>query len=370
MIQWTKDRRLGGFGFVGAVAGGTAAALVLSGAVLAWLWVTGGNSQSLLVTTGITALFIIGFNIFAGTTGIVSFGHPAFVAIGAYAAGIVAVPLAIKAATLPHLPEPLDVVELGFWPSLAVGGLAASLAALAVGPIVMRLTGIAAGIMTFGLLVITNEVIRNLEQFTRGTQTFFGVPKAAEPVVVYGIVSGAVLLSLAYKFSRWGLEARSVRDDPLAAETVGINVVRARLVAWVLSAFVMGVAGALFAHHLTAFSPRSFFIPMVIPILVMAVLGGTSSVLGGIVGVAIVTVWLELMRSIEGGNLFGLELPSVIGVSQFTLGVGLILLLWLRPSGLLGSWELTFVRPRPLPGSAPAARARAGDEGGRRNDET
>ena len=344
MIRWTKDQRLNRFGLVGVLAGGTLAALTLSAIVLIWLWLTGGNTQSLLVTTGITALFIIGFNIFAGNTGIVSFGHPAFVAIGAYAAGIVAVPVAIKAVTLPNLPAPLDTIEFGFWPALLIGGLAAALVALMIGPIVMRLTGIAAGIMTFGLLVITNEVIRNLEQFTRGTQTFFGVPKAADPLIVYGIVCAAVLLSLAYKFSRWGLAARSVRDDPLAAETVGINVVRARLIAWVLSAFVMGVAGALFAYHLTAFSPRSFFLPMVIPMLVMAVLGGTASVLGGIVGVVIITAWLEFMRAVEGGSLLGLTFPSVIGISQFTLGVGLILLLWLRPRGLLGSWELELGR--------------------------
>jgi len=108
----------------------------------------------------------------------------------------------------------------------------------------------------------------------------------------------------------------------------------------------MGVAGALLAHHLTAFSPRPFYIYMVIPMLVMAVLGGTGSTIGGIVGVVVVAAWLELMRGAEGSSLFDVEFPSVIGLSQLTLGVGLILLLWLRPPGLLGQTKLE-VGPRP-----------------------
>ena len=341
----THDRGLGRFSLLGTALGGTTVVVAVSIVVLAWVWATGGRSDSLLINVGITAVMVIGYQVFVGNTGIVSFGHPAFVGIGAYVGGLVAVPPGIKSAILPDLPGWLMNVSFGFYPSIFVGGAAAGLAALVVGPVVMRLSGATAGIMTFGLLVITNEVIRNLDQFTRGTQTFFGVPKASGLVEVYGLLCALTAVSLVYKFSKFGLRARAARDDPLAAETSGINVVRTRVGAWVLSASITGVAGVLLAHQLTAFSPQSFFITMVIPVMVMAVLGGTASIIGGVAGVAVISAWLEFMRGIEGGSLLGLfEIPAVIGISQLTLGVGLILVLRLRPRGLFGSTEFAWRR--------------------------
>ncbi|MDE0147306.1 MAG: branched-chain amino acid ABC transporter permease [Rhodospirillaceae bacterium] len=347
----THDRGPGPFALLGTVTGGTTIVIAISIAVLIWVWAAGGRSESLLVNVGITAIMVIGYQVFVGNTGIVSFGHPAFVAIGAYVGGLVAVPSGIKSAILPDLPHWLMNLSVGFYPSILIGGAAAGLAALVVGPIVMRLSGATAGIMTFGLLVITNEVIRNLDQFTRGTQTFFGVPKASGLLDVYGLLCALTAVSLAYKFSRFGLRTRAARDDPLAAETSGINVVRTRVGAWVLSASITGVAGVLLAHQLTAFSPQSFFITMVIPVMVMAVLGGTASIIGGVAGVVVISAWLEFMRGIEGGSLFGLvEIPSIFGISQLTLGVGLILVLRLRPRGIFGStefaWRLSGSRPR------------------------
>ena len=342
-----RDRDQGPLALPAIALGGTAVVILFSVAVIAWLWLADGRYESILINGGISAAMVVGYQVFVGNTGIVSFGHPAFVAIGAYVGGLATVPPSTKAAILSDLPNWLVQTSVGFYPAIILGGVAAGFVALVVGPAVMRLTGATAGIMTFGILVITNEVIRNLDQYTRGTQTFFGVPKASDPLDVYFVLCLLVLTSLTYKFSRFGLRARAVRDDPLAAETSGVNLVRARVGAWVLSAFITGVAGVLLAHQLTAFSPRSFFISMVIPVMVMAVLGGTASVIGGIAGVIVITAWLEFMRGVEGGSMLGLEIPSILGISQFTLGVGLILLLWLRPRGLFGSLEFEWRRTNP-----------------------
>lgn len=315
--------------------------------VVAVNWLTGGRYETVLIGAGIAGVTVVGYQIFVGNTGIVSFGHPAFVAIGAYAAGLVAVPPDIKAATLPDLPDFLAHLSLGLVPAMVIGGLAAVVVALVIGPVVMRLAGATAGIMTFGLLVIANDVLRNAETFTRGTQTFFGVPKSAGPVAVFATLVLAVVLAALFKFSPAGLRARAVREDPLAAEIAGISVVRARLWAWVLSAFVTGVGGALLAHNLTAFSPKSFYLNLVVPMMVMAVLGGMGSVLGALGGTALITAWQELMRAVEGGGL-GIKVP--VGFSELTLGVGLALLLYWRPHGVFGQLELDFRRRR---GAAP-----------------
>jgi branched-chain amino acid transport system permease protein len=337
LVRLVRDRDVARGGYAALIAGaivvGACAALV--GLILPLA--LGAQYQTLVVATGVAAVMTVGYQIFVGNTGIVSFGHPAFVAIGAYASGIVLLPGPLKAVNLPDLPPFLAGIELGFLPALLVGGLVAAVFALAIGPIVLRLSGATAGIMTFGILVIVNEVLRNATAITRGTQTFFGVPAHATFAAVYGILAVAIVVAVAFKFSPAGLRARTVREDPLAAETLGMSVVAGRLWPWVLSAFVMGVSGGLWGSMLTAFSPKSFYVELVIPMMAMAVLGGTHSVLGVVLGTAAITAWGQLMRFVEAS---GLGFPVPIGLSQLTLGVGLVLILYFRPTGLLGSLDL------------------------------
>ena len=200
----------------------------------------------------------------------------------------------------------------------------------------MRLTGIAAGITSLGVLVIVNELLRNAEAFTRGSRTFFGVPAAADLPWVFGTLVAAMGLSALLKSSTLGLRARAVRDDCLGATTSGINPVTARLWPYLAFGFISGVAGALWAHHLTAFSPNSFFVAQTIPMVV----GGTNSVAGGLVGAMLLTAWLELIRPIEAGAL---GISGLNGVALLSVGVGLILLLLWRPRGALGAKEPQFL---------------------------
>lgn len=337
--RFSIDRPLGRFGTPAMLGGAAALALFVIVAVVGFDAVTSGRYGGLVVSLGISIVLTVGYQIFAGSTGIVSFGHPGFVAVGAYTAGLLSVPPAVKAATLPNLPAFLSTAQVGLVPAILAGGVAAALVALIVGPIVMRLSGAAAGIMTFGFLVIMNEVLRNAEALTRGNQTFFGVPKLADLTTVYAALAVVIVLSIAFKFSRFGLRARAVREDPLAAETAGINLVAARLWPWVLSAFVMGVGGALMAFFLTAFSPKSFYTALVIPMMIMAVLGGLYSVVGAVAGAILLTVWEQLMRALESGGL-GFAVP--LGSSQLTLGIGLVFILYWRPGGLFGSNELAL----------------------------
>jgi branched-chain amino acid transport system permease protein len=154
------------------------------------------------------------------------------------------------------------------------------------------------------------------------------------------VLALALLVSIGFKFSRAGLHARAVRDEPLAAASAGIGQVRARLAPWCLSAFVCGVSGAMLAQHLTAFSPGSFYISFVIPLMLMAVLGGLDSVLGAVVGTILISAWQQLMRGAEGAHLpfVGWTMPA--GIADLSLGIGFLVLLRLRPQGLLGNLEL------------------------------
>jgi branched-chain amino acid transport system permease protein len=257
---------------------------------------------------------------------------------------------------LRDLPPILRDHSLPIVPVLLLAGVIAALAALIIGPALMRLTGIAAGITSFGFLVIMNDIIRNARSFTRGNETFFGVPQSATLPVVFGSLTVAVAVASAIKWSPLGLRARAVRDDPLAAETAGISIVSSRVWPWVGSAFISGVGGALFAYQLTAFSPNSFYLNQTIPIVVMVVLGGANSVSGAVVGATLLTGWQEFVRNVENGHVGPLHFPAVNGVAEMSLGIGLILVLLARPAGAVGSWEPQFLwrrrtRGTPVPPS-------------------
>ncbi|HXJ63338.1 MAG TPA: branched-chain amino acid ABC transporter permease [Actinomycetota bacterium] len=338
-FRWTRERGLERRGTLGAVVAVTAVAGLVAGVVAIYLALSGGTNYDLLITFGVNAVLVVGLQVLVGNTGIMSFGQMAFVALGAYTAGLLSTPAAIKASELPNLPAILRDHTLPIVPAIVCAGLVAAIAGLLIGPILMRLTGIAAGITTFAFLVITNDFLRHAKDFTRGNETFFGVPQSANLPVVFGSLIAVVAIASVIKWSRLGLQARSAREDPLAAETAGIKLVSSRVWPWVGSAFISGVGGALLAYQLTAFSPNSFYLTQTIPIVIMVVLGGAYSVTGAVVGATLLTAWQEFVRNVENGHIGPIHIPSINGIAELSLGVGLILMLLVRPEGVMGSWE-------------------------------
>jgi branched-chain amino acid transport system permease protein len=253
-----------------------------------------------------------------------------------------------KQIVLADLPRFLFNAHLSVIPSLLIGGCAAAVFALGTGVALMRLSGAAASIATLGLLVITTNVLSQASQFTHGPQSLFGVPQDANFGWVFGALGVAVLVSGVFKWSRAGLQARANRDDVVAGESVGIASLRARLIPFTLSAFLTGIAGGLYAMLLTAFSPASFAIPLVVVVLTMAIVGGINSITGAVIGAALVTVLNEFMRRIENGTtVLGVHLSAPTGISAAVLGVALILTLRWRPEGIMSALELEFDRPNP-----------------------
>lgn len=302
---------------------------------------TQGTISDIVLLFGINAIMAVGFQAFVGNTGIVSFGHVAFMALGAYTAGVLAVPVALKSIELPSIPSFLANVELATLWTLVLGGLCAAAVAVITGVAILRLTGAAASIATLGLLVIVNNVLVQAHSITRGPQSLYGVPQATTDGWVFGSLIVVVALSAMLKWSAWGLRARSVREDSLAAEAAGIRRLTARIIPFAFSAFVTGVGGALYAQDLTAFSPDSFFVPQIVGVLVMAIIGGLGSISGALVGASLISVLAELLRHLESGLSLGpLHVQAPTGISQAVLGVLLIATLRWRPEGILGPQEL------------------------------
>jgi branched-chain amino acid transport system permease protein len=345
-LSWTRDRVQTGTGYLGAVAGPVS----LAGAVLVLVMLlnnaTGAAYQDVLVGGLVYAALAVSLQVIVGNTGLIFFGQFAFVAVGAYTSGILTVPLAQRGSLLPDLPGWLAHTETSFLLSAVVAGAVAGVVALLSAPLLAKVSGLAAAVVSLGLMYIVTDVLRQAKSLTKGTQTFYGVPFDATVLsvgLVFLAITGAAAL---FKYSPWGLAARAGREDAVAAESTGLSTARIRVPALVLSAVLSGVAGAVWAHYLTAFSPATFGVDPAILVVMMAVIGGANSISGAIVGAVGVAAWQEFCRHVEGGlHLFGLVVRPLPEFGSLTLALGLIAVLALRPGGVLGSLELQWFRP-------------------------
>jgi branched-chain amino acid transport system permease protein len=296
-------------------------------------------------------IVVLALQIFSGNSGVLSFGHATFVAMGAYFSALLTIPPESKTfqfLTMPHwlsswiFPAHLSSVEA----ILAGAGFAMLVAALFAPPIA-RLTGVGAGIATLALLVMDNVFNVQTTSITRGTSTMIGVPPTTTFVSV--LVWTLIFLAVAYVFkqSRFGLRLRATRENVRAAKSVGISVDRERAIAWILSGFVAGAAGVLYGHWYVTFSPGDFYfntngIDLVILPIAMLVIGGMGSVTGAVVGCYFVTIVYTFFNRWEVDGFSGTVGTVPSGTANLALAATFLVVLILRPRGLSGGRELTW----------------------------
>jgi branched-chain amino acid transport system permease protein len=304
------------------------------------VWTLGPTEQVFIIVLFINLTLVLGLQIFVGNTGIVSFGHGTFIALAAYGSGLLTIPLLIKATALPNLPPILAHTQLSFLPASALTIIAVVPVAAAVGFPIVRLSGAAASIATFALLVITQGLLIGLVTFTRGVQTFYGLPHVVTLELAVGWAIGSLWVARLFGNSRIALLLRGSADDELAARASGVRVRRLRLYAWILSCCVTAGGGALLAHTLSAFSPAAFYLTETISLLTMLIVGGARTTSGAVIGALAVTAVFEVLRRFENGVVIaGFAVPHVFGLQQLGLGVFLLLTMAFRRQGILGVSE-------------------------------
>lgn len=307
----------------------------------------------------IRVTLVVGLYIFIGNSGIMSFGHVGFMCIGAYAAAWQTVLPAMKNMLLPGLPSFLLDHSLPVLPAAIFSGLLVAAVALLIGLVIMRLSGIAASIATFAFLAVVNVVYSNWDSVTGGTSSVIGIPTYINVWVAFGWAAVAVAIAAVYSDSRFGLALRAVREEPAGAQACGVNVFRARLIAFVLSAFVVGIAGVLDAHFLGVVNPDAYYLGKTFIALAMLVVGGVGSLSGTVLGVVSISALMEILIRFEQGIVIGgmkLSIPN--GVQEISIGVAMMLILIYRPSGLMGNREIRLPRlPGHLGGSFPSGKS-------------
>ncbi|UWR95655.1 branched-chain amino acid ABC transporter ATP-binding protein/permease [Phaeobacter inhibens] len=302
----------------------------------------GAASERVLSVFFISLIAVVGMGVYSGNSGILSFGHLSFMAIGAYASALLTLPAQLKVATLPKLPDWLATTELGLLPATLVAVLLTSVVALLIGMAIGKLEGSAAVISTLGLLIIVHGIAIGWRDVTRGSQTFFGIPRETSLWVAATGVVVALIVARLYRDSVSGLRLRAGRENAIAASAVGIRIRRERLVSFVISAALMALSGALIAHFLGAISPKKFYFTDTFLLLAMLIVGGMTTVTGAITGAVAITIVTEILRRFEGGfSLAGLEMPAVFGTTQIGIGLIILFAMFRKPNGLAGlkEWE-------------------------------
>lgn len=321
--------------------------LALSAAVIAITLVarTGlGVSETVLTIGAINLIYVIGLYIFVGNSGLVSFGHVGFAALGAYAVGILTVPANSKAVLLGRMPELLrDLTLPGVW-AFAVAAMLVAVISGVFGFAIMKLRGIAASIVTLSFLVVTYEIFNNWRALGNGG-TVTRIPTETTLELALAVAAAMIVIAYFFQTSSMGLRLRAARDEENAARALGIGVTLERTLAFVLGAVVVAVGGGLSARLTGTISPGSFFLGLTFLTMAMLVLGGMHSLSGAIAGTVLVTAFNEILRLAEA------EISSLgigfIGWRDIVLAAILIGLLILRPEGLtLGREYEAAVLPR------------------------
>lgn len=277
------------------------------------------NPYYIQVLTLICIMMIaaLGLHLITGVTGQLSFGHAAFVGIGAYAAALSNI----------HWGLPFLICVL-------LGGLAAALAGVLVGFPSMRLTGDYLGIATLGFAEIVRVILMNMD-ITGGARGLAGIPRETTLVLAFVLAAVAIWTMYRIQDSRFGRALVAIREDDIAAECNGINGLWYKVSAFAIGSFFAGVAGGLYAHFLQYLNPSGFGFAKSFEILTFVVLGGLGSIPGTVLGTTILTLLPEVLR-------FSAEYRMMM------YGLLMVIMMIFRPRGLLGGVDLLPLLKRML----------------------
>lgn len=270
----------------------------------------------ILQQIGINIILAVGLNLIVGFSGQFSLGHAGFMAIGAYAAAIIG----SKSPTYG-----------AFFGSMLIGALLSGVVALLVGIPTLRLKGDYLAVATLGVSEIIRIFIINGGSLTNGAAGILGIPNFTTWQMVYFFVVITTIAILNFLRSPIGRSTLSVREDEIAAESVGVNTTKIKIIAFVFGAITASIAGSLQAGFIGSVVPKDYTFINSINVLIIVVFGGLGSITGAIVSAIVL-------------GILNMLLQDVASVRMIIYALALVLVMIFRPGGLLGTWELSLSR--------------------------
>lgn len=286
---------------------GIAVFAVIQGAI--YMDVIGAFWEASLVLTGINVILAVSLNLINGFTGQFSIGHAGFMAVGAYASAVLTVKLGA-----PYLA------------ALAVGMLAAGILGLLIGLPTLRLKGDYLAIATLGLGEIIRVAILNI-QYVGGASGFMGIPRLTDFAYIFLFVLLTIFVVKNIINSAQGRACLAIRENEIAADVMGIDTTKYKVMAFTVGAAFAGLAGGLFSHYYYIAHPSSFTFLRSFDILTMVVLGGLGSITGSVLGAVLLTIVSAALA----------DYPQWRMIIYSLMLIGMMLY---RPQGLLGTREL------------------------------
>ena len=270
----------------------------------------------ILEQIGINIILAVGLNLIVGFSGQFSLGHAGFMAIGAYAAAIIG----SKSPTYG-----------AFFGAMVLGALISGAVALLVGIPTLRLKGDYLAVATLGVSEIIRIFIINGGSLTNGAAGILGIPNFTNWQMVYLFVIITTIATLNFLRSPIGRSTLSVREDEIAAESVGVNTTKIKIMAFVFGAITASIAGSLQAGFIGSVVPKDYTFINSINVLIVVVFGGLGSITGTIVSAIVL-------------GILNMLLQDVASVRMIIYALALVLVMIFRPGGLLGTWELSLSR--------------------------
>jgi len=288
--------------------------------VLRMLGIVTSVQESTLALICINIILAVSLNLITGFTGQFSLGHAGFMSIGAYTCALIL----LRYPTI-----------WGFLAGLVAGGILAMIAGILIGFPTLRLKGDYLAIGTLGFAEIIRVIFQNME-ITGGPSGLASIPRMATWPWMIGLTILSILIINNYIKSYRGRAGIAIREDEIAAEAMGINSTKYKVMAFAIGALFAGIAGGLYASYFYFISPAKFGFLTSINVLVIVVLGGMGSLSGSVIAAIILTLLTTWLRGLTG-------------VNNIIYGVLLIAMMLFRPKGLMGTVEVTDLIERMWP---------------------
>ena len=287
--------------------------------------------KGIIITVGINVILATSLNVVCGYLGQLPLGHAGFMAVGAYAGAIF-----MKATPVANLLRAGNTVAVIPYIIIAIliSALVAGIFGLLIGIPALRLKGDYLAIITLGFGEIIRVVLTNIDsvlgfKFTYGASGLARIPKFTSLAVMFVVTALCLFLIHVFMKSRRGRAVLSIRDNEIAAESVGINTTFYKTTAFVFSAMLAGVAGCLYAGYIGSLYPSTFKFMKSIEILVMVVLGGMGSMLGSVISAVVLTALPEMLRAFSDYRMV-------------VYSLALVLMMIFRPKGLMGTYDFSM----------------------------
>ena len=299
----------------------------------------------ILNLAAIYVILAVSLNLTNGFTGLFSLGHAGFMSIGAYTTALLLMSEKTKIMNfyMYDIWEPLQGITLHLIPALLIAGTLAAIFALAIGAPTLKLRGDYLAIATLGFGEIIRVIFTNSHSITNGALGLKGIPGVTNLWWNWGIAVLVIFIVKNILDSSFGFAFKAIRDDEIAAESMGINIFKYKLLSFTISAFFAGVGGGLLAVLLSTIDPIMFRFVFTYQFLMIVVICGLGSLTGSVISGVFITIMMEVLRFVEQPMNFGpIAVPGIPGMRMVIYSLILLFVILFYQKGIMGTNEFSW----------------------------